>query len=245
MIVDAKDLGSAVTSNTKAQADALKRAAVRTLTRAAGMAQDKLIEAEKRVFKAPVPFTTNTSGYRLYPARASQPDPESKFSIKQRQSDYLRFPIEGGERKPGDAGAWGNVDGRGFVFKPTENSDRTASGALVRFFTRRLAKEAGRKKARRGGGVYFGKLNGGDDTGWILRPDRTKALTKTGRGGKVVLARPHGAGKVHDVGNAKMLVQAAAEADYRTRLPYAPIMRQAMDEATSELGRRLKEELGK
>ncbi len=40
--------------------DALVRAASRTLTRAAGMAQDHFITAEKAAFKSPVAFQTST-----------------------------------------------------------------------------------------------------------------------------------------------------------------------------------------
>lgn len=75
MKVEVKNLGSAVRKNTEAQADALKRAAIRTLTRAAGQAQDKLLAAEKKIFRAPVPFTTNTQGYRITPARKGPSDP--------------------------------------------------------------------------------------------------------------------------------------------------------------------------
>lgn len=59
MKVDAKDLSRALQKHVNGQADALKRAVVRADARsghgprAAGMAQDKLIAAEKAKFKAP------------------------------------------------------------------------------------------------------------------------------------------------------------------------------------------------
>ena len=177
MRVEAKDLGKAVRTNTQAQADALRRAAVRSLTRAAGMAQDKLIEAEKRKFKAPVAFTTNSRGYRLTPARRAHSDPQSKFTIKQKQSDYLRFAIEGGTRTPGEVGTSDK-----FVWKPTRFAAMTASGALQRYYTKQLVSESKRKRPIRGGGIYFGTAPQTGQTGFILRPGRTLPLYKEGRG---------------------------------------------------------------
>jgi len=240
MKVEMKDLGSAARKNTNAQADALKRAAIRTLTRAAGQAQDKLLAAEKKIFRAPVPFTTNTQGYRITPARRGPGDPQSKFTIKQQQSDYLRFPIEGGVRTPGDAGTSDK-----FVFKPTRHAALTPSGSLQRFYTKQLVSESKRKRPIRGGGVFFGRLPGHTDIGWVLRPGRTLPLYKVGRGGRMVLARPHDHAKVHNVNVAMMLVEADKQSKHKPILPYAELMRAAMDEQTAELGRRLQEELRK
>lgn len=241
MKVDAKNLGKALNANTKAQADALKRAAVRTLTRAAGMAQDMLIAEEKKKFKAPVPFTTNTQGYRITPARQSSAgEPQSKFGAKAKQSAYLRFTIEGGVREPGDAGTSDK-----FVFKPTKYAKLTASGALQRYYTKQLVTEANRKRPIRGGGVYKGSIPGHTDYGMVLRPARTLALYKIGRGGKQVLARPNDWHRVSNVNNPQMLVKFDKQSKHDIRLPYEEIMRAAMNQATSEMGRRLQEELHK
>jgi hypothetical protein len=59
--------------NNQKMVDALVRAASRTLTRAAGTAQDRFIAAEKATFKTPVPFTVDTHGYRIVPATKSKP----------------------------------------------------------------------------------------------------------------------------------------------------------------------------
>jgi hypothetical protein len=88
--------------NTKRQAAATLRAAARTLTRAAAMAQDALITEEKKDFRAPVAFTTNTHGYRLVPAKPK--NLISKMTVREPQARYLRFTFEQLVRNPGDPG---------------------------------------------------------------------------------------------------------------------------------------------
>lgn len=148
-------LGKAVYQNTNAQVQTLVRAAERTLNRIPGIAQDTLIATEKQVFKAPVPFTTGTQGYAQKLARAGDAEPKSTFIIKPKQSAYLEFPIEGGGRLPGDAGT-----SEHYVWKPTQHSRDTASGALQRFFTKQLVSESKKKRPVRGGGIYFGSVKG-------------------------------------------------------------------------------------
>jgi phage terminase large subunit GpA-like protein len=90
MRVEAKDLGAAVRDNTKAQADALKRAAVRTLTRAAGMAQDTFIDAEKKIFRAPVPFPERIPICDWLEANIYLPTDSSRKAGKFRAFPYQR-----------------------------------------------------------------------------------------------------------------------------------------------------------
>lgn len=236
---DTASLGKAISANSERQAQALKRAAIRTLTRAAGIAQDTFIAEEKSTFRAPVDFTTNPRGFRITPARKTD-DPQSKFGIKPKQASFLKFAIDGGERQPGDAGTSTN-----YVWKPTKGSRKTAAGSLVRYFTKQTRAEAKLKRPIRGGGVFFGKLPGHDDTGYILRPARTFALYKHNAKGEMVLARPHDRRRVSNVNRAQMLVQADKSSSHRPIIPYLEIMRAAMGTAATEMGRRLQEELRK
>ena len=159
MKVPIDELGRELQKNMDRQARAFQRTMVRTVNRAAGMAQDKLLAAFKRDFRAPVGFTTSPRGYKLSLARMGDEEPPSKFTIKQAQSDFLRFPIEGGERTPGDAGTSDK-----YVLKPTRHAKLTASGALQRFFTREVVGKFGKDKGLRGGGGgYAGFIGKGTD----------------------------------------------------------------------------------
>jgi hypothetical protein len=156
--------------------DALVRAASRTLTRAAGMAQDQLIAAEKAEFKSPAAFTINTRGYRIVPAKPTN-KPVAQFIILAQQAKYLRFTFEPeSTRTPGDAGT-----SNSYVWQPTKAGDKTPSGSLPKGYTKSLiALMKTRKRKLTGGGVFFGTIHGGvtGDTGIWLRPPRTPALVR-------------------------------------------------------------------
>lgn len=234
------EAGEAVSANTKAQIAALKRAAARTLTRAAGMAQDDFMAEEKRFFRASVDFTTSTKGFGFKPARPSAQEIKATFYVRPRQAAHLQYPIEGG-REPGAAGT-----SEHYVWKPTKASSKTAAGGLIRYYTKQLASEEKEKRPVRGGGIYFGNVAGHKDVGFVLRPGRTLPLYVKGKDGKMRLARPHDRKlQVRNVNPPVMLAQAAEQSAHRPILPFESVMRGAMGKATGELGKRLVEELGR
>jgi hypothetical protein len=227
--------------NTKKQAAAMLRAAARTLTRAAGMAQDALITEEKRDFRAPVTFTTDTRGYRLVPAKPNDTSPKSQFIVLPMQARYLIFTFEQLVRHAGDAGT-----SHSFVWTPTTDGQKTASGALPRNYTRSLISRKTKGKHVTGGGIFFGKIHGGNtgDAGLWIRPARTKALTFTGLDGKQHLQRPHdSANKVRNAGIPMLLAQAIEHTRHKEIIDFPLIMQTSMAKAASEFGRRLQEEM--
>jgi hypothetical protein len=104
-----------------------------TLTRAAGMAQDVLIEAEKQTFRSLAALTTDTRGYRLVPAKPSDANPKSQFIVLPMQARYLIFTFEQLVHHVGDAGT-----SHSFLFTPTTDGQKTALGALPRGYTTSL-----------------------------------------------------------------------------------------------------------
>lgn len=160
-------------------------------------------------------FITNTSGYKLTLARKSQPEPQSELTMKQAQSDALRWTIEGGDRHPGD-----KATSSKHALKPTGYAKMTASGALQRFFTKELVGEIKNQGLHGGGGLYFGPMVASkDDIGFNLRPSRTRTHYKFGRKNKLVLAHPHGKAKVENIGKPKMLVRADKKSSHHVILP--------------------------
>lgn len=65
------------------QIKALRTGAARTLTRAAGIAQDTLIAEEKATFRAASSFMTMSQGFRIETAKTSQTGMFSVFRAKE------------------------------------------------------------------------------------------------------------------------------------------------------------------
>ena len=232
--------GDQIKARMKAIADANRKAAARTLTRAAGMAQDSLIAEEKKTYRDASAFTTNTRGYRLVPAKPNDSNPKSQFIVLPMQARYLIYTFEQLVRHPGDAGT-----SHSFVFTPTIDGQKTASGALPRNYTKSLVTRKNAKRSKVGDGIFFGKIKGGrtGDTGFWQRPARTTALTFTGLDGKLHLLRPHDDRKVHNVGVAQLLAQAEQETRHKQIIDFPLIMRTAMANAAKQYPRRLAEEM--
>jgi hypothetical protein len=168
-------------------------------------------------------------------ARMTMDVPEAKFGAKQKQSDFLIFPIAEGERRLGDAGSSDK-----WIFQPTRFGKNTASGALQRYYTRELVKESGKSViVRGGGGVFFGALGGdADDVGFVRRPRRTRARFKMNDKYKQVLARPSDDRiKVKNIGSPQMLAKATKKSEHKSIIDYGATANAAFSQALEDIQR--------
>jgi hypothetical protein len=139
------DPGKQAQAVVELQIKALRAGAARTLTRAAGIAQDTLIAEEKATFRAASSFMTMSQGFRIETAKTSQTDMFSVFRAKEKQAAILDFAITGGVRTAGDPG----VGKAGFAYVPTAASQKTAAAGLEVGFSKRIVariKAVGKRK---------------------------------------------------------------------------------------------------
>lgn len=190
-------------------------------------ARDALRDEAKRVFDRPVAFTVKSAfGYTM--ARLDGGDMRAKVFIKDRQSPYYHYQINGGTRVPGNIGP-----GATCLFMPVapELIDKKSGGlkknvlkGLVRRASARAAQSqalhrtnAARDAKRKR--VFFAPVFG--TQGIWERPKRRKAT----------LPRRRGVRQVHNLAAPRLLVAASQTQQYeRPRFDYTGIVAKAQDD---------------
>lgn len=220
----------ALTKNlTSLQKEVLPKAAAGFLNGIAFEAQKALKEHVKEAFDGSVPFTER--GFLVEKAKpnAQLSNMFSVVKIRPDQSAYLKFQIDGGTRKTGDAGS-GPFD------LPVFGAKRNAAGNIRRGYTKQLSKQhrdekakrlslrQQREAARQNGqdtspfayfrvsrnrpGIFFGEVGG--VKGYWQRPKRSKAARKRTVGVISVVATE----------KLKPLLSVAPVARYKPRYQY-------------------------
>lgn len=220
----------ALTKNlTSLQKEVLPKAAAGFLNGIAFEAQKALKEHVKEAFDGSVPFTER--GFLVEKAKpnATLSNMFSEVKIRPDQAAYLRFQIDGGVRKTGDAGS-GPYD------LPVFGAKKNAAGNISRGYTKKLGKQNREEKAKRLSlrqqrdaarqngqdtsqfayfrasrnrpGIFFGEVGG--VKGYWQRPKRSKASRK----------RVVGVVSVRAVEKLKPLLSVAVAARYKPRYQY-------------------------
>lgn len=187
-------------------------------------ARDALRDEAKRVFDRPVAFTFKSAfGYTM--ARLDGVDMRARVFIKDRQSAYYHYQINGGARVPGNIGP-----GEKWLFMPVapELIDGKAGG-LKKNVLKGLARRASAKAAQgqalhrttaardaKRKRVFFAPVFG--TQGIWERPERSKAT----------MPRRRGVRQVHNLAAPRLLVAASQTQQYeRPRFDYAGIVAKA------------------
>lgn len=245
----------ALTKNlTSLQKEVLPKAAAGFLNGIAFEAQKLMKTHVKEAFDGSVPFTARGFVVTKAKPQNGMQHMYSEVKIRPEQAAYLKFQIDGGVRKTGDAGS-GPYD------LPVFGAKKNAAGNIRRGYTRQLSKQNREEKAKRlslrqqrdtarasgqdtspfayfrasrnHSGIFWGEVGG--VKGYWQRPKRSKAARK----------RTVGVISVRAVEKLKPLLSVSTTARYKPRYQYqAQISKALRVRATSAVfGRELRRQM--